>query len=234
MSVTVVRDVEGQNGASATTWGPGNNGMATVTATQAGNMPAIVVCFSGSNGNVINTVADNKSNSWAKAKSVNPGASKLACEIWYVDPATAIAGITTVTVTFSVTATADGRFFEASGIANAPHDSTGGAVNNGSSTTPTVTGGTLAQADEWVLACCGYATTGTITLDTSHGWTNDAKTINSGTNKTDQQVSYQETAATTALTHAPTLGTTGNWVEVMAAFKVAGGVVVNSNMLMAI
>lgn len=192
----------------------------TATGTASGTGLVIVVLFAGG-AQTISSITDDKSNTWTQAIA-NTTSITLRGSIWYVDPATYVSGVTTVTVHFSGgTPTTQWFFYEVSGMASAPFDKTG-SNEAGNSSAPTATTATLAQANEFAAAGIGWNDVTHTISGLSAGWS--AETLQSG-NSGRLQAAHQITAATTALTYAGTINANANaWVDVIATFKEAAAV----------
>ena len=103
------------------------------------------------------------------------------------------------------------------GLSSAPAD-TEGAGATGASTAPTITSAALAQPDEIVF---GFTVVNSGNLDAftqASGFTANANALPSGCAV---RSGYQIVSATTAVTYAPTLGTSRTWVTQIKTFKAA-------------
>jgi hypothetical protein len=123
----------------------------------------------------------------------------------------ALAGLVTVTV--------NGAVNSATGLVLMTGANAGdlwGVGASGTSTAPTITTGTLGAANEILIGETQFGTTGTYTVDTTHGWA-ALLSIPMATNSF--KIDYQVVAATTAVTDSPTLGTSSGWSINYDTFK---------------
>ncbi len=197
----------------------------------AGNLLAVVACYraasGGTNGPTISSIADTAtggSNSYSLAKSSSAASQTSEVDVWFVDPANSKSTVGTVTITFSESCDVGVTWYEVSGIASSPHDSTADAASSGASTGPTVTTGTLAQASEILLGGIDWQS-GSITESAAPAspWTNAAVQLPS--NRVTTRSSYQITSATTAVTYSDTLSASATWAICVACFKGAAATV---------
>ena len=190
--------------------------------TAAGHLLALVAAYRATTNNsaVITGITDaatGGSNTYHKAVSTNQ-ASKSQCDIWYVDPVDAKSTTGLITLAFTAdTYQVELTWYEVSGVANGPLDNVP-TPTLGSSTSPSITSGTFAQANEFVVAGIEWdSSTNTESVAPASPWTNAAVQFNSTPNNATHS-GYQIVAATTALTFNNTI-TTNAWKCVLASFK---------------
>lgn len=98
------------------------------------------------------------------------------------------------------------------------------ATANGTSNTPSVTGNAASQANDLLIAVCGYplGSGSNYTEDTADGWTNLFDISTAGTVNT-FGMAYQVNSGTAGIKHAPTITGSTKWAEVTFALAPAGG-----------
>jgi hypothetical protein len=203
--------------------GTGPNYTVTSTGSAAGTGLIIVIGWriAVAASQTITGVIDNKGNTWVKAQADNDATSTQKADVWYVDPATYISGVTTITPTFSIAASSGWFFYEVSGMANAPLDAAPTGTH-ASSTAPTITTAVLAQATEFAVAGIAWGSNAATISGQTAGWTLDTNQVAASPNMT-LAPAHQITAATTALTYAGTLSGSNRWSDLVATFKEGSG-----------
>ena len=130
----------------------------------------------------------------------------------------ALASSGTITITFAVAVTLKGAgAVSVVGLSSAPAD-TEGAGATGTSTAPTITSATLGQRDEIVFGLVVVNNGFADTFTEASGFSSDTAALVSGIAV---RSGYQIVSATTAVTYAPTLGTSRTWVAQIKSFKAA-------------
>ena len=171
------------------------------------------------NGKVVASVADTAtggSNTYSKAVSSADAGHKSQADIWYVDPASSKSTVGTVTITFQATDTfkCEVTWYEADNVGTAPLDAAP-TPTTGTSTAPSITTATLAQAAELAIGGIEWdASSNTESASPASPWVNAAVQSSSSPNNSGRS-SYQITSATTALTYSNTIGS-NLWHAVVA------------------
>ncbi len=164
------------------------------------------------------TISDSKGNTWtAVAASTSYQSNVRRIKAWVCQP-------TTVGASHTFTATrGDSNYtdinicvVELSSPAASALDLAAFAVATGASAAPSVTSGTLAQADTAVVAALGWWNTPTVTNDAA--FTQQAN-LDSGGDDEKMMVATRVVAATTPVTFAPTLSASTNWVALVVPIK---------------
>lgn len=203
--------------------GTGPNYTVTASGGAAGTGLIIVIGWrvAAAASQTITGIVDNKANTWVKAVADNDATSTVKEDIWYVDPATYVSGVTTITPTFSIAATSGWFFYEVSGMANAPLD-TAPTGTHANSTAPTITTATLAQAAEFAVGGIAWGSNSATISGQTAGWTLDTNQVVTAPNMS-LAPAHQITAATTALVYAGTLSAANRWSDLVATFKQGSG-----------
>src|SRR5581483_5084131 len=138
------------NGSST---GGASNLAVTLNGVTAGNLLILCIVTSGPS-TTVNSVTDDKSNSWSRVVNRNFQSGAGGVEIWAAH--NVAAGNTTITANFSASVTADIAAHEVSGAATVSAFDKSAAAG-GTSTTPD-SGNTanLSQADEYVIGFVAY------------------------------------------------------------------------------
>lgn len=200
-----------------------------VTTTQDCPVGAILFITGGgtdSNNAVPNAAADNLGthNTYTFPYG-GDGQGPISNSSGYSKITTDLASGTVVTVTFNVSSTTRGAVLVCSSdftwTASPSDIATFGS--HASSSAPSKTTATLAQAAEQAIGYVQQSVTSqTVTEDAGHGWTTIGSYSLGGANTL--WLAYKNTAATTALVYAPTLGGTTNWIDNILTFKESGAV----------
>lgn len=169
-------------------------------------------------GPVVTGVTDSKGNTYTQRTQVG---TNIPTAVWTSPGGTAlVAGVDTITVTFA--AGTQNKDAMAVGVPNLP----AAAVDNvpagttGSSTTPSITSGALAQANEVVLATIGNANGGGAPAWAA-GW-NVVNTLHTGSNAY-LSVAYQNVSSASPVTASATI-VSANWNMGMVTFKESASV----------
>ena len=198
------------NGTSATTLV-----ITTTTASPAG--AAIIVAIGFANfATTVTGVTDSAGNTY----TIGTLASGTNTRGYFAFSANtlALASSGTITITFAGAVTIKGACaVSVVGLSSAPAD-TEGAGATGTSTAPTITSAALSQPDEIVFGLTVINNGFTDTFTEDGNFTSDTVAKASGIAV---RSAYQIVSATTAVTYAPTLGTSRTWVTQIKSFKAA-------------
>lgn len=176
------------------------------------------------------TPTDTKSNTWNLLAQPASGTT-CDCNVWYSVLTTALTTSDTITTSWTGNvARRSWTVLKVTGLAASPLDVVS-SNTAAAATTVSLTTGTLAQADELVLACLGWdetASTTNSTMNTDTGWTllDQELAGGGGTNQIGCGVEYQETSATTSVSVSPSMNETCAGIAgVIVAFKVASSAI---------
>lgn len=195
----------------------------TTASIVSGNLVVVAVCLAG-NGRFCTGVSDG-TNTYTEGPHLLGGASLWSdTSLWYKQNAAAVAAGATYTFTASGGAPVSNICAaQVSGVATtSAFDSAGVGASNpaqGTSQSPTVTTGTLSQADEIL-----FGVTGSSVYQATY--TEDANFTNLGAisflgHAGSVSLGYELVSSTSAVTFAPSLGTSANWIALVAPFKAA-------------
>jgi hypothetical protein len=205
--------------------GSGTNATSTSTLTfttsatiVAENLVVIAIGY-GSLAATISAISDG-TNSYTKAYS--QGESGVGnSQLWYCANAQAVSSGATVTVTGN-TSVAAGKFVgvvaQVSGVAASSALDSAGNTNAGSSSTPSVATGTLAQASEIIFGVFGFSSSLTYATE-APGFTNLYNNVLGTTPPL--ALDYQIVSSNTAVTYAPGYSGNSSWDVLAAPFKAA-------------
>lgn len=201
--------VTSQGTISTNSMGNSSFGITTLANVAAGSAIGVaMVALSAVNST---TVTDSASNTYTRR---NTDGSTFA--IYVCDSCLALSSGSTITVagaTNQVMASA----VSISGLTATPRDDANGTA--GSSSSPTITTATLAQANEVVLPFIYWAGSATYTEATGFSTINGTSSTLSGTLKI--QAASKTVSATTAVTFNPTLSLSSSWEIEYITFKIA-------------
>lgn len=186
-------------------------------ATSAGDLLAISTEFDGGSGHASGTVtgvSDNMHDVWTQATSVTP-TTRIGAAVWYAPGA--VAGVTSVTVTYSTSVNPVVRFYEISG-ASAVDQATS---RSGTSTAPNSgTAATTTSANEVVIGDIGFVTTTASISGITSGFAADALLRNPASNhQNSEQGGHEAVSSTGTFSFSGTLSNSESWAAVVATFK---------------
>jgi hypothetical protein len=186
-------------------------------ATSAGDLLAISTEFDGGSGHASGTVtgvSDNMHDVWTQATSVTP-TTRIGAAVWYAPGA--VAGVTSVTVTYSTSVNPVVRFYEISG-ASAVDQATS---RSGTSTAPNSgTAATTTSANEVVIGDIGFVTTTASISGITSGFAADALLRNPASNhQNSEQGGHEAVSSTGTFSFSGTLSNSQSWAAVVATFK---------------
>jgi len=167
----------------------------------------------------VSTVSDG-TNTYSRAVQRQDATNAVDIEIWYKSGAAAVSSGATITVTLSA-ATAGAAVgiqgFRITGIASTGAlDKTNSAQGLGG-TTPSYSTGTLAKANEIIIAATNTTSTTLTNYNPGAGFTNAIST-NIGPNNFEMTLDYDIVDTTTAVTYAPTWTGSSGWWSDLATF----------------
>jgi hypothetical protein len=190
----------------------------TSAAASAGDL-VLVVCHGGSS-NAATSCTDSAGNTYTALGTVSVGTRRVTA--FWSRIASEIASGGSVTITYSsATGVKFGAIYKVSGTASSPADIDGGTGASGtSSTNPSITTGTLAQANEIVFAwTVVIGDAGSDSFTQAADFTALTGVTLAGASGGVLRMAYRIVSATTAVTYAPTLGTARDWAVNYVAFK---------------
>lgn len=207
----------------------GTNTGATVTSIAvtvgAAGVPAGVVIFALAFFQLGNlSASDSASNTYTLLDNLNPNSSSLNGRVntWHADNVSALVQNNTITVSSTGSSGhANLSVCYITGAATAsPVDTAVSASAMGSSTTPSVTGGTASVAGELNIGIVGG--NATVTITQASGWTTPPNTAS----QTSAFIGggNQVNSGTAGLTFNPTLSGSSPWAAAIYGFKPAAGV----------
>jgi hypothetical protein len=186
-------------------------------ATAGGDLLAISTEFDAGTGHASGSVmgvTDNMGDTWTRATAANPS-TRIGAEVW--DAPGALAGVTSVTVTYSMSVNPVIRFYEISN-ASALDQATSAS---GSSTGPS--SGTTAMttnANEVVIGEIGFVTTTAAISGITAGYADDALLRNPASNhQNSEQGGHQAVSSAGTFLFAGTLSSSQSWAAVVATFS---------------
>jgi Phosphoesterase family/Carboxypeptidase regulatory-like domain len=189
----------------------------TTGSTATGDLLAISTEFdagSGQSSATVTAVNDNQGDAWTRAVAVNP-LLRVGAEIWYSPGA--IAGVTSVTVTYSKSVNPVVRFYEIAN-ANALDPTSSGSAKN---TTPN-TGITMTTtaANDIVIGVIGFSPSTATISGLPSGFTNDPLLLNNliGFNNAEQS-GHEAATATGTFSYSGTLSSSESWAAAIATFE---------------
>jgi hypothetical protein len=196
----------------------------TSAAIVAGNLVVVAVCIGGNNRTC--TGVSDGTNTYTKALSLCTGAGSCPdVSLWYVQNASALSSGATITAGISGGApTQIIAAAQVSGVATtSSFDTTGAGASNPTASvigtptaSPSVTTGTLSQANEIIFGVTGSETIETYTEDANFtnlfaaSFVGHANSLSLG---------YRIVSSTAPVTFAPTLSASANWVALAAPFQ---------------
>lgn len=191
----------------------------TTAAILAGNLVVVAVQIPSNALRTVSSVSDG-TNTYSLAKSLNDGAN-YAVELWYCANAAAVNPGASLTITLSGATTGSNGYaaqaFQVNGVALvSPLDVT--SSQNATTASPTTTTATLAQSVEIAFGV-SYRVVGTNTYTEASGFTNLDTTTTIGGSAGRAALAYRITAATTAVTYAPTWSGSAVTLTILATFK---------------
>ncbi|HSX35818.1 MAG TPA: alkaline phosphatase D family protein [Patescibacteria group bacterium] len=188
----------------------------TVTsATTTGD--AIVIGAGGGNANV-NAVIDSQGNSYSKAASVTSGQK---CSVWVALNTTALTTSDTITLTYSATGASNAAvILGCSGVATASAVDQVPTPTTGTSTSPSITTGTLSQANELCVAVFQDGNGGG--APSGFGSFTNLGTVHSGATSVWDTLAYQKVSSTTAVTASCTIVSSA-WSALLITLKESNG-----------
>jgi Carboxypeptidase regulatory-like domain/Phosphoesterase family len=189
----------------------------TTGATSAGNLLAVSTEFDAGSGKASGTVTgvtDNMHDIWTRAAAVNP-TTRVGAEVWYSP--NAVAGVTSVTVSYSTSVNPVVRFYEISGASTVDQAHSG----SGSSTTPNSgSTATTAGANDVVIGDIGFVTKPTTISGLTPGFTNDPLLLNPLLqHQNAEQGGHEAASSTGTFSYSGTLSNSQVWAAVVATFK---------------
>lgn len=195
----------------------------TSAAIVAGNLAIIIIALGSNSTPTVSSVSDG-TNSYTKAVGLNNGGNTVDCEIWYKENAAAVNSGATVTATLSagMSGGSEGwviQGYQASGVATASSlDKTATSATN--STTPSVSSGTLTQADE-ILFGASYNNNSSRTYTEASGFTNLLTPL--GAIGKSLGIGYKIVSSTASVSYAPTWDVSAgiSMATILASFKAA-------------
>jgi Carboxypeptidase regulatory-like domain/Phosphoesterase family len=189
----------------------------TTGSTASGALLTISTEFdagSGQNSGTVTGVTDNQGDAWTRAVAANPSL-RVGAEIWYSPGA--IAGVTSVTVTYSKSVNPVVRFYEIAN-ANALDPTSSGSAKN---TTPN-TGITMTTtaANDIVIGVIGFSPSTATISGLPSGFTNDPLLLNNliGFNNAEQS-GHEAATATGTFSYSGTLSSSESWAAAIATFE---------------
>lgn len=214
----------------ATDRGTGGNNTAASTIAispdanfNAGSMAVLAIAYDNSGGGGTDTyssITDNVGNTWTSRQNAlrDPAAASAGCvlRIFTCTPASALLSSDIITVTFSNNVTAKcwtlSEVIPASGFSV---EYLTGATASGSSTTPTITSGSITNGN-LIFGAIAIENTSAITAedsDTTNGSWVTQQTINAGTGTTGMQVAsqYKIVTGTGTQTYNLTISPSSDW-----------------------
>jgi hypothetical protein len=162
----------------------------------------------------LNSVTDTKGNTWTTRTAYTSGTSRY----YFVDSVltTALAIGDTISLVCSTGANRKFAVFQAINGQAASYFDQQGAGASGTSTTPSITTGTLAQADSVIIGCV-YSSLSTLSVeDADYTWLNDAILDNRNLHS-----AYRIVNSTTADTYSPTISVSQSWDTNYIVYKLA-------------
>jgi hypothetical protein len=174
----------------------------------------------------ITGITDNVGNAWVPLKSDNDATSTVKADVWHVDPGGYKPGVTTIVVSFSITATSGWQHYEISGAG--PGWSGGldiGAAGHASSTACTATTAALSQVETFAVGGIVWGSNSATISSITAGWTTETLITVSTAPNLRVQAAHQFTAAKTALTYAGTLSASNRWSAIVVTFRQYAGLV---------
>jgi hypothetical protein len=205
--------------------GTGSNvgsSVSTVTVTTTFDAPvgSRVVCLAAvANATAINSVADTSGNTW-NARNGTTGPTGLRSRLFDAYVTVDMPVGTTITATYN-TAGVQAHLAACAVITNLAArainiDQNVTQTSNTSSTTPSITGTTLALPYEVIISGVAVLTGSGDTYNEASGWTS----LSSVSNVSALHLAYQVVlGSTSAPTYAPTLGTARTWEAAMTSYK---------------
>lgn len=193
----------------------------TLAATVLGELLlASVQVVSNSPTNVTVSSVNDGTNAYTLAKRIQDASNIYNNELWYKANAAAVGSSATITITFSATTNNNGcaaQAAHAKGYSATPLDVT--ASQSATTATPSVTTATLAQAAELAYGSSYITSTGSTPYTEASGFTNISNALAVGNGNGNVSNAYRLTAATTAVTYAPTWNALNLTNTLIATFK---------------
>lgn len=196
--------------------------ISTLAAISAGDLITVWVTMGGSSLSTVSSITVG-TNTLIKADSVSSGGTGI--ELWYKENASSVASTTNLTVTFSALVGggpgAEAGASTTSGVLTASSLDLTPAGFAGTTNSPSISTGTLSQANEIVFGVVYHAAG---TYMTSAGFAD----INSVLNNVGDfdYFSYEIVASTASVTYNPSFSTSTITLAVVATFKGIGAAVV--------
>jgi hypothetical protein len=188
-----------------------------INGVAAGSLLVAPIAYYHGQGRTI-TITSSPSNSWQQAVIANGDANSHIAIIYALNVAS---GNTTLTYTWSagsLDGQLEGDILEFSSAATAA-GLDANVTNSGSSSGPSVTSGTLAQADEVVIAMGSHTGNDTTwAVDTADSYTEISENEDNDNGQT-YSSQYKIVAATTSQVVNFTLGASRSWFACLASFK---------------
>lgn len=189
--------------------------VAVTTATTTGD--AIVVAIGDSN-TIAAAITDSKGNVYTSAAGTTTGQK---CSVWVALNTTALTTSDTITVTVnSTTGNHAAIVLGCSGVATASAVDQSPTPTSGTSTNPSITSGTLAQATELCLAVFQNGSGGG--APSGFGAFINLSTLHAAASSIWLSLAYDKVAATTAVTASCTI-TSVSWTALLITLKAATG-----------
>lgn len=193
----------------------------TNAAITAGNLAVVAIGWynGGSSVVAISSVSDGTNTYTAAVTASSSGSTPSSIALYYCKNAAAVASSASITVTWASNVLAQGIIaYQVSGVdKTGPLDKTA-TYTSPATTTPSVSTGTLSQANEIIFGCAGgYNIT---SYTESSGFTSLASVF---PNSDATTLSYDTVTSTTSVTYAPTTNAdlTGPTIALVASFKAA-------------
>jgi len=186
----------------------------TGSSVAAGSLIFAIGSIAGGGG-VMSGTADTTNPTYANAQTCAPE-NTFSDGLWYVPNATTLPSGDTVTITFNANQVLMGLAVADTGLLTSPLDKVGGC-SLGYSSTPSLSTGTLSQANELVI--------GEVMVEGGQGQTfTEAPGFTTGGNValTSSAIihwAYEIVSSTASVTYAPTLDTTRAYVANVYSFK---------------
>jgi hypothetical protein len=218
MSWSVTAPKTGDSSSSATSY------MITSLSAPAGTLVAVAGAIKGPTGGTMTGVgiADSAGNAWSMHYVLGHTNREFAFIAWAVLASTwASATITISSIGTGNMTSYAATVLKASG-GGTTEDTAVLTSASGSSASPSNTGNAATRQGALLIALTAFwpTTTSTYTEDTVDGWTNLENDLTVGSANVATSVAYQVNTGKSGITHAPTLGTSSDWLEMMIGFDI--------------
>ena len=189
------------------------SGATTLVLTTAADSAAgnLIVVFTGSSGGAAtNSITDSAGNSYVAGLSVSGGARFRP---FHAINAKALPSGGTITVTFSSTSAT--KYVGAVSVSGVSAIDQEGAGATATSTAPTITSTALKSSSEIVFGMLEVSSGAADSFTEASGWTSNMAI----TNGSALRWAYKIVSSNSAVTYAPTLGTSRQWAVNVKAFQ---------------